>query len=84
MNPNSPKITYYTNPINEDSGCVPVCRVDPTQIDNDPVMNRMLANPLAAAPVMINICNTAKREGINLNGTKLGKVCQRYQSQMSQ
>ena len=84
MNPNSPKITYYTNPTNDGSGCIPVCRVNPKEIDQDPVMNRMLANPTAAAPVMINICNTARREGINLNGTKVGKVCQRYFRELGQ
>jgi hypothetical protein len=84
MNPNAPKITYYTNPTDSSSGCIPVCRVNPSSIDKDPVMNRMLANPSAAAPIMINICNTAKREGIDLSGTKIGKVCRRYHQQMSQ
>jgi hypothetical protein len=46
-------------------------------------MDRCLQNPTAAAPVLINICNTAKRNGTDLSGTKLGAVCQRY-DQISQ
>lgn len=60
--------------------CVPVCRVDPKKIDNDVVMDMAIANPKITGNTLINICNTAKREGTNLNGTKIGKLCKRYET----
>lgn len=71
--PNSPKITYYTDS-NYASTCTPVCKVDPTTIDADPVMNRMLANPRAAASTLVQLCTN----GQNLKGTKLGGMCDLY------
>ena len=80
-NPDSPQITFYdSNRVGQ--GCVPVCRVDPNTIDNDPLMDRMLSKPTAVAPTLINICNTARREGTDLSGTKLGKFCERYHQNM--
>jgi len=76
-NPNSPMITYYVNDT-EHSTCLPVCRVNPDIIDNDIVMDRMLLNPEATAGTLINICNTAKNEGTDLSGTKIGAFCDRY------
>ncbi len=58
--------------------CVPTCKVDPSTIDNDPVMNRALANPTVNAVTLINICNTSRREGTDLSGTKIGALCQNY------
>jgi hypothetical protein len=54
--------------------CVSVYEVDPSKIDEDPVMNRILQKPLVAITVLINIYNTMKRKGTldSLNGTKLG------------
>lgn len=80
--PNSPTITLYDS-YETDQGCFPVCRVEPTNIDNDPVMNRMLAKPELCAPVLINICNTSQREGTNLGNTKLGKFCKAYRENLS-
>jgi len=76
--PNTPMITTYQSY----DGCIPVCKVDPSTIDNDPVMDKMIANPKASAATLINICNTSKRYNINLNGTKLGKVCHSYFSNL--
>lgn len=81
LDPASPKITRW---VNKETGgneqCIPVCRVlDRKNVDQDPVMNRMLANPKAAAQTLINICNTSKRMGDNLAGTKIGAFCTRYQ-----
>ena len=77
-NPDSPKIFYHDQCNNCAADCVPVCRVNPQDIDNDPVMNRLLANPTVAPTTMINICNTSRREGTNLEGTKIGTFCNRY------
>lgn len=82
LNPNSPTITYYKSRSYNGQGCVPICNVKPTEIDQDPVMDRMLANPRANAAVLINICNTAQRNGTDLSGTKLGGFCQRYHQQL--
>lgn len=57
----SPMIRYFEPSCN--SGCVPVYEVDPNQIDHDPVMNKILQNPLIAMDILINIYNTAKRLG---------------------
>jgi hypothetical protein len=77
LDPNGPNITYYENPTGENV-CVPVCRVDPTTIDNDPLMDKLFADRKAGNDVLINICNTARREGVNLAGTKIGTVCDQY------
>ena len=77
MDPSSPTITYYTD-TGYGENCIPVCNVDPSTIDDDPVMDRMIANPKAAAGTLINICNTAKRQGTDISGTKLGAVCNQY------
>ena len=69
--PNSVKVATYA----DYTGCVPVCKVDPQTIDKDPIMNRVLQNPTIAAGTLVNICNTSKREGINLTGTKIGQLC---------
>ena len=74
MDPNSVRVTTYS----DYTGCVPVCTVNPKTIDDDPVMNRILDNPTVAAGTVINICNTSKNQGINLSGTKIGAVCDRY------
>jgi len=77
-NPDSPSVTYYVGADGSQGSCVPICNVNPSTIDSDPVMERMLKNPEAAAGTLINICNTAKNNGTNLNGTKLGQVCKNY------
>ncbi len=60
--------------------CIPVCQVDPKTIDTDPVMERALLHPEATAPTLINICNTSKRKNIDLSGTRIGEMCERYLS----
>ena len=69
-NPNSQRVKYYPNE------CIPVCRVDPNTIDQDPLMDRMIANPTVTGGTLINICNTAKRDGTDLSGTKIGAFCE--------
>jgi len=84
MNPNSPTLTYYNDPNGYGMNCIPICnKLNVSELDTDPVMQRMLANPKAAAPTLVNICNTAEREGINLSGTQLGGFCQRYKENLS-
>jgi len=79
-NPDSVNITYYENLDGCGQKCMPVCnQFDPATLDTDPVMNRMLANPNAAASTLINMCNSAKRDGINIAGTKFGAFCNKYQ-----
>ena len=57
------------------SEMVPVYAVNPHNIDNDPVMNRLLDRPYVAKEILINIYNTMKRQGTlaRLKGTKLGR-----------
>ena len=73
----SPLISYWV----PDNGCpvtnsysIPVYAVDPKTIDNDPVMDKILAKPGIAATILVNIYNTMKRMGTlsELKGTKLG------------
>ena len=83
MDPNSILISYRENP-EFGQRCFPRCKVDPATIEDDIVMDHCLKNPMAAAPVLINICNTSKRDGVDLSGTKLGAFCERYEKGMSQ
>ena len=55
--------------------CRPMYAVDPSKIDSDPVMNKILQRPWIAASMLINIKNTMTRNGNfhKLAGTKLGK-----------
>lgn len=76
MNPNSPKITFYENN-RVGQGCVPVCRVNTNEIDNDPLMDRMLSNPTVVAPTLINICNS--NPSLKNSNTKIGQFCKRYE-----
>ena len=57
----SPLVQYWEE--KNTNGCIPVYKVDPSKIDDDIVMNKILANPIIAIDVLINIYNTA----INLN-----------------
>lgn len=54
--------------------CIPVYAVDPKEIDNDVVMNKILQKPQIAMDILLNIYNTAKRDGklSEFQGTKLG------------
>ena len=53
---------------------MPIYAVDPSKIDADPVMDKILAKPAIAAEILVNIYNTMKREGTlkGLRGTNLG------------
>jgi len=75
MDPFSPKVPIYQTY----AGCVPECKVNPSTIDEDPVMNRLIANPRAGASTLINICNTSRNQGISLGSTKIGKLCEQYE-----
>lgn len=74
----SPCVTYFESYKEDGSSCLPICRVDKTTIDDDVVMNSCLNNPKACYQTMINICNTASREGTDLSGTKIGEWCSQY------
>jgi len=69
--PTSPMISYFESDCR--SKCIPIYEVDPKTIDNDPVMNKILYNPLIAIDILINIYNSAKRLGKldELKDTKL-------------
>ena len=63
-----------------DGQCIPVCRVDENTIDSDPIMNKMLDNPMQYRDIILNIYNTKKREGIDLRNTntRIGKFLKYY------
>ena len=73
----SPLISYWVNGCGCNSQgndkCVPSYEVDPKTIDSDPVMNKILAKPIIALSILINIYNTANRKRTldNLKGTKI-------------
>jgi len=70
----SPMISYWVK--NNYSDMVPVYSVDPTKIDQDPVMDKIINNPMIAFEILVNIRNTMKRQGTlqQLRGTKLGNL----------
>ena len=65
----SPKISFWE----EDGGCIPIYQVDPLTIDQDVVMNKILAKPTIAMDILINIYKTAIRLNKlhDLSNTKL-------------
>ena len=70
--PTSPMISYWVS--DNCAAGVPEYAVDPKVIDKDIVMNKILAKPIIALNILINIYNTMKRYGTlsKLKGTKLG------------
>lgn len=73
----SPMISYWVKgncPGGRTSRCLPVYEVDPTTIDDDIVMNKILDKPIIALGILVNIYNTMRSRGtlINLKGTRLG------------
>jgi hypothetical protein len=75
--PTSPMISWWK----EDGCCsgdcspgTPEFSVDPSSIDDDPVMNRILLDPKIAMDILINIYNSMKRKDTlhDLKNTKLG------------
>jgi hypothetical protein len=70
INAHSPLISYYVG-----QNCVGEYEVlDPSAIDDDPVMNKLLDNPRIAVQLLTNIKNTMTRRGTlaSLAGTRLG------------
>ena len=63
LTPTSPMIRYFEPVCNMRGNCVPVYEVDPDKIDEDPVMNKILSNPIIAMDILLNIYNSAKRMG---------------------
>ena len=55
----SPLVQYWEE--QRVNGCIPIYKVDPSKIDDDIVMNKILSNPIIAIDVLINIYNTAVR-----------------------
>jgi hypothetical protein len=53
---------------------VPIYAVNPTGLDADPVMNKLINKPEIAPEILLGIYNTMKVTGRleQLNGTKLG------------
>ena len=89
----SPLVAFWYNGCNTqgNGGCVPVYAVDPSKIDKDPVMTKILNKPIIAWSLLINIYNTAKRKGkLNeLKGTRIytffmSHPFQNYLKQMAQ
>jgi hypothetical protein len=68
-NPGSPYIAYYVG-----QNCIPQYGVNPSTIDNDIVMNKILDNPRIAMQLLTNIKNTMTQMGTfhQLKGTRLG------------
>lgn len=71
----SPLVAIWDN----DGGCVPVYAVNREEIDNDPVMNKILNKPIIAWSLLINIYNTAKRNG-ELDGLKGTRIYNLFMS----
>lgn len=71
----SPMISYWasSNCTYSNAG-IPEYVVDPSKIDGDVVMDKILMKPIIAMNILINIYNTMKRYGTlsGLQGTKLG------------
>ena len=74
--PTSPMISYWVSDnCSYSNAGVPEYAVDPAKIDSDVVMDKILAKPIIAMNILINIYNTMKRHGTlgGLKGTKIGK-----------
>jgi hypothetical protein len=73
---NSPLISNWKSNNLGSNNIIPTYAVNPKDIDNDIVMNKILENPVIAYDILINIYNTMKREKTlsQLRGTKLGNL----------
>jgi len=67
---NSPAYTTYNTPCQMDCS-----NWDPSTIDQDPLFMRVLERPIENATLLMNMCHSARRRGINIEGTKLNGVC---------
>jgi len=65
----TPLVTLWSD------NCVPLYEVDPNEIDNDPVMNRILQKPIIEIDILVNIYKNSVKKGIlyKLKDTKLYK-----------
>lgn len=71
---NSPMVCYDVK--GGYSNSVLMCEVeDPSNIDNDPVLNKVLDNPHIAIQMLVNMYNTMKRKGTleSISNTRLGR-----------
>lgn len=71
----SPMVSYWVSDnCSYSNNCVPVYAVEPSKIDEDIVMDKILQKPIIAVDILVNIYNTMKRHGTlkQLQGTKLG------------
>ena len=70
---NSPMISYWDSGEGQND-CIPLYAVDPKTIDNDIVMDKVLAKPTIAIDILINIYNNMKASNMldDLKNTKLG------------
>lgn len=72
----SPMIKYYVSDnCSYSNRCVPEYGFDAKTIDQDPVMDKILARPAIGFDILVNGYNSMKRKGTlhTLKGTKLGK-----------
>jgi len=88
----SPLISFWEGGCNTqgNGGCVAEYAVDPTTIDNDPVMQKILAKPIIAWTILVNIYNTARRKnkleelrGTNIYNFFTSQPFQNYLKQMA-
>lgn len=70
VNPNDPSSPLI--PVIRGINAKSICTVDPSKIDNDPLMNAILQNPENHVSLLQNIRNNTP----NLGGTKLGNFYQ--------
>ena len=77
---NSPMISYWGNSGDCTSPCEPRYAVNPVEIDNDPIMNKILDKPSIALDILVNIYETMSQMGtiVHLKGTKLGMFYDLY------
>lgn len=70
----SPMVSYWVSDYASSTQGIPEYSVNSKEIDNDPVMNKILAKPVIAMNILINIYNTMKRYNTisSLKGTRLG------------
>ena len=72
---NSPMIREWIHTKSSQMPMTPVYMVDPNNIDNDVVMNKIIRNPKIATDILLNIYKNMKRNNTlnNLQNTNLGK-----------
>ena len=75
VDPSVPDSPWVTTRITRDGMPIePICtHLDVDNLDNDPIMNRCLANPVACAYTLGKIKDYVDQNNIDLRDTKLGK-----------